>query len=178
MTAQKGFTLVELLVVVSIVTILSGILIPSFTSYLRLQNIKQAQQQLVSDMRSVQNKALTGTLSDQEIPVDSDVYITHWGIDFSDGTDNYTYFVTIQTADCGSVAGNNRLDIDTYHLNQNVFTFSAPDCVLFDMQNGNIFVPGDSEYFIERDIEVGFAELNPENKKVLFNSSGLIYAGN
>lgn len=48
--------------VVSIIAIIGGGIIPSFSQYLNDQNLKQAQEQLKSDLRTIQNKALTGPL--------------------------------------------------------------------------------------------------------------------
>lgn len=62
-----SFTLIELLMVVSIITIIAGATIPSFTGYLKGQTLKNAKEQFKNDLRSIQNKSLTGSLSDQNI---------------------------------------------------------------------------------------------------------------
>ncbi|MBN1162670.1 type II secretion system protein [Patescibacteria group bacterium] len=175
MTARRylntgGFTLIELLVVISIVTILSGVLIPSFTTYLRRQTVKQAQQKLVSDLRTVQNKALTGTLSDQLINGTDPV--AFWGIEFVNDTNDYVYFISAENTAC-SVA---RIDQERYYLNQNVNIYSAPQCIFFNMDSGDITIPGVS--FDLESIEVGYEDGGAENKQVLFNPAGLIYANN
>jgi prepilin-type N-terminal cleavage/methylation domain-containing protein len=64
---SHSFTLIELLMVVSIITILAGATIPSFTGYLKGQTLKNAKEQFKNDLRSIQNKSLTGSLSDQNI---------------------------------------------------------------------------------------------------------------
>jgi len=45
-SASKGFTLVELMIVVGILAVVSGIMIPSFSGYTRNQTLKQAQENL------------------------------------------------------------------------------------------------------------------------------------
>ena len=83
-SVSKGFTLVELMIVVGILAIVSGIMIPSFSTYTRNQTLKQAQENLKSDLRSAQNKALTGTGSDTLINGNPVLYLavlaqwTHW----------------------------------------------------------------------------------------------------
>lgn len=173
MTAQKAFTLVELLVVVSIITILSGILIPSFTSYIRSQNIKQAQQQIVSDMRTVQNKAITGTLSDTVIGGNQ---VLFWGIHFNDDNNGdgirneYRYFVsTTAPVNCNPGQIQNE---GWYRLGSSTRISSGPTCVYFEIKNGNIITSGGTT------ITVGHASGGTDTKNVLFNSSGLIYASN
>jgi prepilin-type N-terminal cleavage/methylation domain-containing protein len=64
---SPAFTLIELLMVVSIITIISGAIIPSFTGYLKGQTLKNAKEQFKNDLRSIQNKSLTGSLSDQNV---------------------------------------------------------------------------------------------------------------
>lgn len=60
-TAPKaGFTLIELLISVSILTILVGITIPSFSTFATGQSLLQAQAQVKSGIRDVQNKAISG----------------------------------------------------------------------------------------------------------------------
>ncbi|EKE00451.1 MAG: hypothetical protein ACD_22C00018G0001, partial [uncultured bacterium] len=96
-SAQKthtvgAFTLIELMIVVGIIAILTSIMIPSFNFYIANQNLKQAQEQIKNDLRTVQNKALTGALSaDASAPL-------YWGVKFTDNSTKYTYF-TSHTAD-------------------------------------------------------------------------------
>jgi len=89
----QGFTLVELLVVISIIALLTGAVIPSFSNYIKNQNLRQAQEQFKSDLRTTQNKALTGT--------GTDTTVKYWGIHLLDGNNNYyTFSSTTNTAAC------------------------------------------------------------------------------
>jgi len=55
-----GFTLVELLVAISLVGILSGIGITSFINFRQNQIVNQAASQIVQDLRLTQSMALNG----------------------------------------------------------------------------------------------------------------------
>lgn len=90
---SQGFTLVELLVVISIIALLTGAIIPSFSNYIKNQNLRQAQEQLKSDLRTTQNKALTGT--------GTDTTVKYWGVHLLDGSNfYYTFSSTSNTAAC------------------------------------------------------------------------------
>ncbi len=80
--SKKGFTLAELLIVVSIISIMSAASIPGFRGYIRSQNVKQSLEQVKSDLRSVQTKAMAGTEED----------IAYWGITFTTGQSSYSNF--------------------------------------------------------------------------------------
>ena len=80
-----GFTLVELLIAVSLIAIMTGAAIPSFTGYIKNQNARQAQEQLRSDLRSVQTRALIGAGSTGTTK--------YWGIKITtDNADSYYFF--------------------------------------------------------------------------------------
>lgn len=61
---NQGFTLIELLIVISLIAILTGASLPSFSAYIKNQNLRQAQEQLKSDLRTVQTRALVGSGND------------------------------------------------------------------------------------------------------------------
>ena len=55
---HHGFTLIELLVAVAVIGILSAIAIPSYTSYLRKQELRAAQSSLASMILAMENRYL------------------------------------------------------------------------------------------------------------------------
>lgn len=88
-----GFTLIELLVVISIIAIITGAIVPNFNTYIKNQNLRQSGDQIKTDLRSIQNRALTG--------VGYDIYKGYWGVKFDTGisTTRYYYFTVDKTAD-------------------------------------------------------------------------------
>lgn len=159
---NAGFTLLELMITVSIIGILSAGMIPAFSKYIRNQNLKQAQEQLKSDLRSTQNKALTGALSDQGY--------SYWGMMFTKGSNIYNYFVAYDTTSCpppsgpppGTSQGSSKF---TTGLNIQ----SDTGCIFFSFANGDISG-------IASPLIVGYSAT--ESKQVIFNSAGLIYTTN
>src|SRR3989339_1397940 len=93
---SSGFTLIELLIVVTIIVLVTGAAIPSFAGYVRNQTIIQATEQLKSDLRTAQNKAMTGASSTELI---SGNPARFWGVRFSSGasdtgSNTYDYFIS------------------------------------------------------------------------------------
>ena len=93
----NAFTLLELMLVIGLIGIISAATIPSFSNYIQNQNLKRARDQLYNDMRTVQNKALTGALADQV--VDS-VQVKYWVLLFTEDSSEYRVFITDDNATC------------------------------------------------------------------------------
>lgn len=121
---NSAFSLIELLVVVSLITIMTGTLIPSFTAYLDDQNLKQAQEAVKNDLRSAQNKAMAGSLSDNTV--------LYWGIRFNSGSGTYTYLTSID-ANCNSPDNNYSSEV----LPGSIVINGATNCVFFSVANGD-----------------------------------------
>ena len=119
---NRGFSFIELLIVVSLITLVSGAILPGFNSYIRTQNLKQAAEQIAGDLRTVQNKALSGVLS-------SEPSVAYWGASSSSGS----YALSFNTFSASGAASNSDkaatlpggVEIKKYFL------------VLFDMFKGN-----------------------------------------
>ena len=167
--SSAGFTLIELMIVVTIIGIISAGLIPAFSNYIRSQNLKQAQEQLKSDMRTIQNKALTGALSDQLI---GGAYIKYWGIKFVTVTNTYDYFVSIDTNCPGAYVAGAYQGKGSFGSNLKIR--NASSCVFFDISNGDINSTLISSGTGTASVGYSATEL----KRVFFNSSGLIYSTN
>ena len=145
---HEGFTLVELIMVVTIMVLMAGAMIPSFTSYLKSQTLKQAQERVKSDLRSIQNKALTGALYDKTVDVaGTPQSVTHWGVRFTTNSPTYSYFIAYATtggqftSECnnfnaGQGNGNSRRLQGTGTLPSDMVFKSASGCLFFDFKNG------------------------------------------
>jgi prepilin-type N-terminal cleavage/methylation domain-containing protein len=57
---KAGFTLVELLVVIAVTGVVLGLVIPSFTSFIQSQYLKQGAEQVLGDLRAAQSRSQTG----------------------------------------------------------------------------------------------------------------------
>jgi prepilin-type N-terminal cleavage/methylation domain-containing protein len=164
-----GFTLLELMIVVTIIGIISAGLIPAFSTYIKNQNLKQAQEQLKSDMRTIQNKALTGALSDQMV---GGLFIKYWGIKFVNNSNTYDFFVSTNTTCPGAYAVGAYQGRGTFGSSLKIQTANT-QCVFFDLSNGDIvstLISGTGT------ASVGYS--STDLKSVFFNSSGLIYSTN
>ncbi len=134
---SKGFTLVEILLVVSIIAVLSGFLIPGFSNYIENQNILQAQELFKSDLRTAQNKALTGVGSTSSS-------INYWGIKITDANAGVYYYFSSNGAtstDC------NNVNVSTAQRSETlpggvVVRNAANSCVFFSLDNGDATVTG------------------------------------
>lgn len=167
---SKGFTLIELLVVMSIVAIIGGGIIPSFSNYLKEQNLKQAQELVKSELRTIQNRALTGASSNEEIVVG--VRARYWGVLFRSDSGVVSSFISIDTS-CPLVSGEYTPKGDFTITNGVVFKDSADRCMFFDIKNGDIT----SNVPITTPIKIDYLNAEPTDpgKTITFTSAGLIY---
>ena len=120
---SKGFSFVELLIVVSLITLISGAVLPGFNSYIRTQNLKQAAEQIAGDLRTVQNKSLGGVLS-------SEPSVAYWGASSSSGS----YALSFNTF---SASGAAPPDSDKAATLPGGVEIKKYFLVLFDMFKGN-----------------------------------------
>lgn len=125
---DSGFTLVELLIAVSLISIMTGVMLPGFSNYIEGQNIRQAQEQVKNDLRSAQNKALTGVRA-------TEVGVEYWGIRFNDNSENYTTFSTATVTDCENM-NNTRT---SEKMMGDAIIRNGDKCVLFSIRNGDTF---------------------------------------
>jgi len=123
-----GFTMIELLIVVAIMSILTGAILPGFNSYVTNQNLRQAQEQIKNDLRSTQIKALAGSFSD-------DINVKYWGVHFRPDSGTYDYFTSLNTTD-PILCTDSKLPSDLR------YTGSSHRCVFFNNDNGDIVNTG------------------------------------
>ena len=83
-----GFTLIELLITTSIMALLVAVAVPSFQTFTRNQALRRGVEQVKTDLRTVQNRAVSGI--DRKKP-GGDEYYYWWGIDFKYNDDPQKY---------------------------------------------------------------------------------------
>jgi prepilin-type N-terminal cleavage/methylation domain-containing protein len=177
----RGFTLVELLLTVTIIALISAATIPSFVGYIKNQGVRQAQESLKSDLRSSQNKSLTGASSNQTIGGNPVLY---WGVKLfrSAGATvgKYEYFIAANNTSCAYAATELQ---GSSNLPQNVeFKIAGDACIFFSLANGGISYAGSvlpSAGNITR-VLVGYVNENSAGscRSVYLNPQGLIYSTN
>jgi len=182
-TARKnGFTLVELLLVITIMMVMAGAMIPSFSGYLRNQNLKQTQERLKSDLRTAQNKALTGALYDRTVNVGGvQRQVTHWGVRFNNNSRRYDFFIAYGTnaAQLTTECNNNYNAADRFQnfeeLPEDMVFKSTSRCLFFSFLNG-----GTSTAVAGSPVIFGYSASNAAGncRRMEFNTSGLIFNTN
>ena len=83
---KKGFTLIELIIVISIIGIMSAIIVPQYTKYRDSKSLFLGAEQGVGDIRMVQNYAYSILKDNGSFPVGG------YGIHFSKDSNAYTIF--------------------------------------------------------------------------------------
>lgn len=126
--------MVELLVVVSIIAILTGALIPSFSGYTKNQALRQAQEQLVNDLFTAQNNALAGRKNTV-----TPASVTHWGLRFNTTTPTRHYeFVTTQDSTFTANTCTNATSERKVSLSESMeVAGNSAQCIFFSLRNGN-----------------------------------------
>ena len=99
---QKGFTLIELMVTLTIVAVLLGIGIPAFSNVIVHEQLKGATETLASDLRRARSAAIAGgASSDVVMEFDvSDADANDWTYTLANGSD---IIVTRSNADFSNV---------------------------------------------------------------------------
>lgn len=142
----KGFTLIELMVVVSIIALVSGLTIPVFSNFAQNQNLRQAQQALESDIITAQNRALSG--SNQVIS--PGVNNQYWVVNVPHNSTDYFVYTTSNPdtsvctnspangGDSGRISNLTRYTLPnaTMTSNDNLTNF----CIHFDYASGNAYM--------------------------------------
>lgn len=129
-THSSAFTLIELLIVIAIIGVLSAISIPSFSTFTNNQRLSQAAKQVKNDLRSAQNRALSG------------VGGMAWGVNVSAGGTFYKLFkcpttVAYTLTNCSLVAQKN---LPSGFEIQNLTAFNND--LVFDVASGELYADG------------------------------------
>lgn len=94
---NKGFSLVELIVVIAIMAILVGVAVPVYTSYIEKAN-KAKDEQLLGEINSAFNVVLAGNAIDINTVTKADIPVENGVVDLSGMTVNGAENATIENA--------------------------------------------------------------------------------
>jgi Tfp pilus assembly protein FimT len=140
--------------VVSIITIVAGVTVPSFTGYMKNQTLKNAQDQFKNDLRSIENMALTGSKYDTNVTCGTPPCpARYWVVKWSGGGTSSTYqtylmydFGTAFEATCVSLNGGASQQANyslpggiTFDRSWSASGYStcSNECLFFNMQDGS-----------------------------------------
>lgn len=161
---QNGFTLVELLIVVSLIAIITGTMVPNFSSYIQNQNLRQAQEQIKNDLRDLQNRALSGFQA-----LSGAGNFKYWGVKFTDEQKYYVFFKST-ASDVSTCNGITTGEERSENLPGNAVVKNGTYCLFFSFENGDIITTGTTS------IVVGYPNSSTDTScyPIEFNTSGLI----
>ena len=141
---KKGFSLVEMLVVIFISALLSTLIIVNYRAGQEKYNLGQAAQQLASDIRRIQNSALTGRIQGADTPVGYGIYIksvTQYKLFY-----NSTLIPPAWAERYKETGSPSSINIDIINLSSGL-TFNAGSvghCVFFAPPDPTTFIDGNS----------------------------------
>jgi prepilin-type N-terminal cleavage/methylation domain-containing protein len=169
---SKGFTLVELLAAVLIIGLLTGAVLPIFSSYARRQNLSHAAKQLKTDIQAIKSQAISGVVSCVGCAGEN------WGIHLLLGQSTYVIFSTT------GFAYNSNTSAKTKDLSSGVTisriwvsgTTRNPVNILFERLNGAVSAHWDGGASIpgEPDIRIEL-NLSGTTRYVRVDSGGKVY---
>lgn len=87
---RKGYSIIELLVVVVIMGFLAALVIPSFTSFQQNQDLKLSAEELKSDIRLAQSRSLSGSKGTSCAATDT---LLGWYFSMQAGSGQNTYSI-------------------------------------------------------------------------------------
>lgn len=117
---MKGFTLIELMVAVSVGLVVTGMVIVNYNSYNTTQVLRQAALTLKNDIRFVETKAATGVK-----PSVACATLNGWNMTFT--ANGYSY-----AANCNGVATGGSTTI-SFPTGVSITSFPSPNPVLFSV---------------------------------------------
>jgi prepilin-type N-terminal cleavage/methylation domain-containing protein len=154
--SRRGFTLLELSVVIGVICILSAVSIVSLTSSRNIVKLQAAQSELASTIKLAQSYALQGKTQGSSTPA-------FYGVKFFVNSYAVCTCTTSGCANCSSIGDSD--SVEKYSL-QNGVTRSSGNYVSFGVPHGEKYPAGGNTVFT---VQVG-----GKTKTVTVNSSGFV----
>ena len=164
---SKGFTLVETLVVIAVVSILSIITMANYQGSQKQQSVQRAAHQLAGDIRRAQNMAMASVEHEGVIP-------DGYGIYFNKGNDFDSYILFADDNGNQTRNGMGDEDVKIIDLPSGV-EISSPNSanIFFEPPDPTTYINGDSSAGKGIMITLIFSETS-YSKKVTIQTSGQI----
>src|SRR3989339_140628 len=126
---RKGFTLIEILVIVAIVGIFSGFLVINFSAGNKIRDVKNAALLVVDGIKRMQTMALAGEVIDGKVPL-------AYQASFSSGLSkfNLDYYISISESEPSSTATIETVELTNAKIELNV----SPVNVIFYPPRANM----------------------------------------
>ena len=121
-SSQSGFTLVELIIVISITTLVMAISVPSFLSYSRRQQLNNQAENLVSQLEFAQSKARTGDQGSDETDDVQGYFLEFENTDPGNGV--YKYYLRKHRNDTSVPIDYNPI-VEEYSLSETITSVSV-----------------------------------------------------
>lgn len=175
---ETGFTLVELLVSISIISLLSAAFVVNYHRSNKENELKLAAYKLASDIRLTQNK----TLGSETAVKNGTTYIPPWGINLTASTSNYKLFGDI-VEDKSYVANDdyllrqvnlpNKVIIKSLKVGDPLAGVTSAN-IIFYPPNPTTYIKGDSQIASHTSALITLQDENNATYNVSVNFVGLI----
>jgi prepilin-type N-terminal cleavage/methylation domain-containing protein len=121
MRSQKGFSIIELLVVISILAVITTVSLPAIRQYNSRVDLKNTSQLVRDDLRALQNKAINGEIAPENATSKTRSY---WALRIDNSADNYYETAPCTTFDfaaCTSSQEYKKIKLpDKFHLTHQI----------------------------------------------------------
>jgi len=170
--AQKGFTLIEMIVSISIIALISGIFLTNYHSTNKRSELNVSAQELASNIRLAQDHSLGSVKFNDNIPQGG------WGVYFNKTVGNNARYIIFANNDDGAYTrdADGSEDFKTVNLPGNVVINSLTVDGAED-EVDLIFLPPDPTIYINgnsnKNLEIGLTD-NNSTKTVLINFFGSV----
>lgn len=168
---KKGFTLIEMLVSVSIIALMAGLYLANYRDTSKNSSLALAAQKLAGDIRLAQNYSLGLKERDGVLPESG------WGVNFVKGDNYYTIFSDLNEGSYMMEVGEefNRVNLPR---GVTIDSISIGDSVDLENELDVVFLPPDPSVYINRinntKAILSIKDKRGETKSILVNFFGLI----